>query len=105
MTKPILLLESDNTGITVSLRAERVRKRHVPTKGAVLQTIDGLFCSARLTGRDLLGIEVALGQGTFSETRAVVATANALSYAFHVPLRHGSPFLAATYSGEPRITV
>ncbi len=116
MTKPILFLESGGDGIMVSLHAERVWKRRVRTKGAVLVTIDRLLLAAAQRGHDLGGIEVALGQGTFSETRAVVAIGNALAYAFRVPLRHGSltgrvnagpgtPFITAIYKSEPRITL
>lgn len=105
MIKPTLLLESDENGITISLRAVRVRKRRVRAKGEVLETIDRLFRDARVTGRNLERIEVVLGPGTFSETRAVVAVANALSYALHVPLAGGVPFIAATYKSEPRITL
>ncbi|MBI4098744.1 MAG: hypothetical protein HY437_01765 [Candidatus Magasanikbacteria bacterium] len=105
MTKSILFLESGGDGITVTLRAGRVWKRRVRTKDAVLVTIDRLLSAAAQRGRDLGGIEVALGQGTFSETRAVVAVANALSYAFRVPVQQGSPFITATYKSEPRITL
>ncbi|OGL88742.1 hypothetical protein A3H75_02820 [Candidatus Uhrbacteria bacterium RIFCSPLOWO2_02_FULL_51_9] len=115
MIKPTLFLESGGDGITITLRAERMWKRRVRTRDAVLLTIDRLLSAAARRGRDLGGIEVALGQGTFSETRAVVAIANALSYAFRVPLRHGplagrasagpgTPFITATYKSEPRIT-
>lgn len=104
MSEYVLTLESGERGIIVRLTtARKTVTARVPARHQVLHTIDRVLHKARVPLGKFTRIETKLAGGTFSETRMVVTTANALGYALGIP--PAPHFISATYRGEPSITI
>lgn len=102
MNKAVLTLTSTANGITVQLViGAKIVMASVPARHQLLAVIDRVLRKARVPLRTLARVATDLQGGTFSETRAVVTTANALGYALGIlPAPH---FVSASYRGEPSI--
>ena len=61
---------------------------------AVLPLLDQLLREHQLKLREITGIEVNTGPGSFTGLRVGISIANALGYALHIPINGGKP-------GEP----
>jgi len=98
-----------------------VQERKVKEKGALLLEIDRALHNFDISGSELSGIVMRLGIGKFSETRSAVSTANALSYAWGIPVASigmdeeasgllklfsykTRGYIVASYSGSPSIS-
>lgn len=100
-----------------SLLGGKIKKQKAAKKGELLSAVVQL-----LRGSAVEGIAVRVGVGRFSDTRTLITTANALSYAWGVPVITVSPdydidekieaavlgskkkYAGATYSAPPHIT-
>ncbi|MEK7102439.1 MAG: hypothetical protein AAB579_02245 [Patescibacteria group bacterium] len=102
MTETIITLTSTANGIIVQLAVgTKTVKASVPARHQLLAVINRVLRKARVPLRKLTHVAADLQGGTFSETRAVVTTANALGYALGIlPAPH---FVSAAYRGEPSI--
>lgn len=102
MNEAILTLASAANGITVQLVVgTKTVRASVPARHQLLAVIDRVLRKARVPLRTLARVAADLQGGTFSETRAVVTTANALGYALGIP--PAPHFVSAMYRGEPSI--
>ncbi len=98
----VLTLTSAADGITVRLAVgTKTVRASVPARHQLLAVIDRVLQKARIPLRKLTCVAVDLQGGTFSETRAVVTTANTLGYALGIP--PAPHFVSAAYRGEPSI--
>lgn len=88
----ILILDtSDNKEIMVGLKvnnkeylqAEKIKSNKTQT---ILPLIDKLLKKHSLKPKDLSGIEVNIGPGSFTGLRVGIAIANALSFALKIPV-------------------
>ena len=114
----ILFLACEDAGIRVRMVIGGVATRgRLAKRGGLLSVIDSALDGV-LPG----GIAVRVGVGRFSDTRAAIATANALSFAWNMPViaipvgyngwkkmeelivRSKKRYAAAAYSGAPHIT-
>ena len=71
----------------------------------LLPAIESLLQANNLSLKDLIGIKVNPGPGSFTGTRVGVAVANALSFALHIPVNDLSVGQARPiYDREPNIS-
>ena len=71
----------------------------------LLREISGLLRSKGYSKRDITGVRVHTGPGSFTGTRIGVAVANALSYALGVSVNKQEPPVLPCYTSEPSITI
>ena len=103
MTHTVVMLTSAGDGSTIRLAVgTKTVKASVRARHQLLTVIDRVLRKARVPLRKLTRVAVDLQGGTFSETRAVVTTANALGYALGIP--PAPHFVSAAYRGEPSIS-
>lgn len=86
----MLILDSTRFGeLRVGLHRTRLRvlKKTVdgPVRGQLLNVVDELFRTQRVSARELKAIIVAIGPGPFSALRSAAAIANAMSFALRIP--------------------
>ena len=72
---------------------------------ALIPMIQELFESARLNIKDLTGVAVAVGPGSFTGVRIGIATARAIAMALDIPVYGVTNFEAYSYSILKPITV
>ena len=72
---------------------------------ALISMIQELFESARLNIKDLTGVAVAVGPGSFTGVRIGIATARAIAMALDIPVYGVTNFEAYSYSILKPITV
>ena len=108
----ILFLDVADSGIVIRYGD---RKKKVADRDALLAGIDALI---KEDGGKPQGLAIRTGVGRFSETRSLVSIANALSYAWDIPVASVGPgedpsipvssqrkmYARASYSSEPSIT-
>ena len=95
----LIIDTSDNKRITVGLRIDGVddvieREVGRDRAQAVLPIFDELLRKHALTPRDLTGIEVNTGPGSFTGLRVGISIANTLGHTLNLPINDGKP-------GEP----
>ncbi|HRH21583.1 MAG TPA: tRNA (adenosine(37)-N6)-threonylcarbamoyltransferase complex dimerization subunit type 1 TsaB [bacterium] len=109
-TKPnlITLALKQKSTIVASLDIDTNRNQ----SEILLPEIEKFLKTQKQKMKDLEAIEVANGEGSFSSLRLGIVTANALGYAFNIPVRDNSGFVTKTkglnvidpvYNGEPNI--
>lgn len=72
---------------------------------ALVPMIQELFESAHLTMKDLTGVAVAVGPGSFTGVRIGIATARAIAMALNIPVYGVTNFEAYSYSLTKPVTV
>ena len=72
---------------------------------ALIPMIQELFESAHLTMKDLAGVAVAVGPGSFTGVRIGIATARAIAMALDIPVYGVTNFEAYSYSLLKPVTV
>ena len=72
---------------------------------ALIPMIQELFESAHLTMKDLTGVAVAVGPGSFTGVRIGIATARAIAMALNIPVYGVTNFEAYSYSLLKPVTV
>jgi tRNA threonylcarbamoyladenosine biosynthesis protein TsaB len=116
-----MILVIDTTGasqINLALLASGQIKAslEIPTERnqaeLLLPTIEDFLKKHKQKMKDLEAIEVVNGEGSFSSLRLGIVTANALGYAYGIPVRDNSGFamkakglaiIDPIYKGEPKI--
>lgn len=104
MTGPLLAIESSTgvgsvaIGVDGRLIAEVVREVGAGHSSALLPAADEVLRAARLVPRDLAGIVVGSGPGSFTGLRIAAATAKGMVRALGIPLFGYSGLLAAAAS-------
>lgn len=73
----------DETGLREEVELSATGRRHART---LVPEIGELLSRLQLTSRDLLGIAVSLGPGSFTGLRTGATCAKTLAYALHIPL-------------------
>lgn len=99
---------------------ERKYTEHTSSSSLLLE-LDILFSEYHLSLRDLKGIAVVVGRGSFTAVRRAVTIANTLAYIFNIPVigianlprleeitqifssEAKQQYISAKYSKEPRI--
>lgn len=121
----LLLNPSQKNSISLALfdEARVAAKTCEGSNKEILFFIDELLKDQRVDKKDVQGIAVVVGAGTFTGTRLAVTIANTFGYALQIPLlaiseqeaedpqaliprllsRPKGEYLSATYSGEPRV--
>lgn len=94
-TKTLLINTSSNQAIEVGLRIngkEYIKKQEIDSRRAqaVLPMIDEILKKHNLELKDLEGIEVNTGPGSFTGLRVGATVANALSFALKIPVNNKS---------------
>lgn len=95
MKKNVILLidTSSNEKITVGLRINEEEKKLTQKIGEqkaqiVLPMIDRILKQYKISLKDLTGIEVNIGPGSFTGLRVGVSVANALGFVLKIPVNN-----------------
>lgn len=118
-----LLLDNSNAGeIGIYLWLNNIWVQHIysASENNLVVAIDKCLREEKCTLKDLEGIAVVVGKGSFTSTRIAVTVANTLSYALSIPVvstvsiedaglitkiknANKDILVSAVYSGEPNI--
>lgn len=121
----IILDSSQKDAVVLTLfDADTIIKKEYSGKNRELLTfLDSFLCECNVNTKDVQGIAVVVGEGSFTSTRIAVTVANTFGYALGIPLLAISKteaddpqtlvskikkqpigqYISATYSGEPNI--
>lgn len=100
-----------------------IKKEYSGKNRELLAFVDSFLRECNVNTKDVRGIAVVVGEGSFTSTRIAVTVVNTFGYALHIPLLAISKkeaddtqilvskikkqpigqYISATYSGEPNI--
>jgi len=113
----------DNIQLSLFNERTRVDKAFLGMNRVLLLSVDKFLYSQKLDKKDIAGIMVVVGMGSFTSTRLAVTVANTFGYVLQIPLlainhdqvdsaqslipkllkQPKGQYISATYSGEPNI--